>query len=237
VRPISRSRTRMSGDVFWIDTCIRTVKRTAVVMPGLFSQRGSLPQVSTAVTSRQSEKGAATMPEKKTVEKAKRDLREGKSPSTAAGEFVHEEIEHIRQGKHGARSAKQAIAIGLSKARRAGVPLEPPAKGTTSERTRRSASRALEAGQGTRKPRAKSGKRRAATSRALKREPKAAASTTALSRQAKSAAKRRTNTKKTSNATTRRTKANPARRAAPKTRKTTPRRTSRSTAAEPSTRE
>ena len=68
------------------------------------------------------------MPEKKTSEKAKQDLREGKSASTAAGEFVHEEIDHIRHGKHGARSAKQAIAIGLSKARRAGVPLPPPKK-------------------------------------------------------------------------------------------------------------
>jgi hypothetical protein len=65
------------------------------------------------------------MPEKRTVERARRDLRQGKSPSTAAGEFVKEEIEHVREGKHGAKSAKQAIAIGLSKARRAGVPLPP----------------------------------------------------------------------------------------------------------------
>ncbi len=84
------------------------------------------------------------MPEKKTIERAKKDLKQGKSPTTAAGEFVHEEIEHIRQGKHGARSTKQAIAIGLSKARRAGVPLEPPAKGEASESTRRSATRAYE---------------------------------------------------------------------------------------------
>src|SRR5882762_315793 len=82
-----------------------------------------------------------TMPEKKTIERAHRDAREGKAPSTQAGEFVHEEIEHIRQGKHGARSAKQAIAIGLSKARRAGVKLPPPNKGKASEETRRQASR------------------------------------------------------------------------------------------------
>lgn len=68
------------------------------------------------------------MPEKKTLEKAREDLREGKSPTTAAGEFVREEMEHIRRGKHGAKSTKQAIAIGLSKARRSGVPLRPPRK-------------------------------------------------------------------------------------------------------------
>ena len=75
------------------------------------------------------------MPSKKTRTRARKALREGKSPTTAAGEYVHEEIEHIRKGKHGARSTKQAIAIGLSKARRAGVPLKPPRRGTTSERT------------------------------------------------------------------------------------------------------
>src|SRR5215469_452865 len=79
------------------------------------------------------------MPEKETVEAAKRDLEEGKSPSTAAGEFVREEIEHVREGKHGARSAKQAIAIGLSKARRAGVKLPPPKASRTSAQTRRKA--------------------------------------------------------------------------------------------------
>ena len=96
------------------------------------------------------------MPEKKTVERAKEDLREGKRPSTAAGEFVREEMHHIREGKHGAKSTKQAIAIGLSKARRAGVPLEPPSEGQTSERTRESAERAYEVGQGDREPRAPS---------------------------------------------------------------------------------
>src|ERR1700676_1717760 len=87
------------------------------------------------------------MPEKATLEKAKEDLREGKSPTTAAGEFVREEIEHVREGKHGARSPQQAIAIGLSKARRAGIPLKPPAKGKTSARTRQSAERDYEKGQ------------------------------------------------------------------------------------------
>src|SRR3954463_1860044 len=116
------------------------------------------------------------MPEKKTVEKAKQDKREGKSPSTQAGEFVREEIEHIREGKHGARSAKQAIAIGLSKARRAGVDLKPPRKGTTSEKTRRNASRAYARGHGA-PARAKSSTRRSrATLGALKREGRAAAS-------------------------------------------------------------
>jgi hypothetical protein len=79
------------------------------------------------------------MPESKTIERARRDKREGKAPTTQAGEFVREEIEHIREGKHGARSAAQAIAIGLSKARRAGVELPPPDKGEASEETRRSA--------------------------------------------------------------------------------------------------
>ena len=104
-----------------------------------------------------------TMPSKSTVQKAKRDLREGKSPSTAAGEFVHEEMDHIREHKHGARSPRQAIAIGLSKARRAGVPLKPPRRGHTSARTRKSAERDKATGQGRRKPRASSARRRKAT--------------------------------------------------------------------------
>src|SRR5512147_1959803 len=81
------------------------------------------------------------MPDRKTIEAARRDKRQGKSASTQAGEFVREEIHHVREGKHGARSAKQAIAIGLSKARRAGVDLPVPKKGTTSEQTRKSAAR------------------------------------------------------------------------------------------------
>ena len=79
------------------------------------------------------------MPEKATLQRARRDKREGKAPSTQAGEFIREEMHHIREGKHGARSAKQAIAIGLSKARRAGVSLAPPKPGTTSAKTRKSA--------------------------------------------------------------------------------------------------
>ncbi|HEX6274405.1 MAG TPA: hypothetical protein VFZ53_15290 [Polyangiaceae bacterium] len=132
------------------------------------------------------------MPEKRTIERAKDDLRRGKSASTAAGEFVREEIEHVREGKHGARSTKQAIAIGLSKARRAGVPLRPPARGRTSERTRRSAERELAVASGRRKRRPSSPRRRRAATRALEREPKSTVSKAALSRQAKSAAKRRT---------------------------------------------
>src|SRR6266404_4332671 len=87
------------------------------------------------------------MPERETIERARKDAREGKSTSTQAGEFVREEIHHIREGKHGARSTKQAIAIGLSKARRAGVKLRPPAKGRVSEKTRRSAESAYRKGQ------------------------------------------------------------------------------------------
>jgi hypothetical protein len=129
------------------------------------------------------------MPEKKTLERARRDRAQGKSPSTQAGEFVREEMDHIREGKHGARSTKQAIAIGLSKARRAGVKLQAPPRGT-SERTRRQAAREeSRARRGA--SRRSSPKRGRATRRALKREGRSAASRSALSRQAKSAARRR----------------------------------------------
>jgi len=131
------------------------------------------------------------MPEKRTVQKANEDLSRGKAPSTAAGEFVHEEIEHVRSGKHGARSTKQAIAIGLSKARRAGVPLPPPEKGKTSEATRKAAKNAYDEGQGKRAPRAPSRTRGRAVERALKREGHAAASSAALSLQAKRVARTR----------------------------------------------
>jgi hypothetical protein len=131
------------------------------------------------------------MPEKETVQRAKRDLQEGKSPSTAAGEFVREEIHHVREGKHGARSPKQAVAIGLSKARRAGVPLSPPKRGRTSARTRKSAQGDYESGQGKRTRRAASSKRSQATRRALKREPRSTASRRALSQQARRAAAQR----------------------------------------------
>ena len=134
------------------------------------------------------------MPTRRTVSKAKQDLRQGKSPSTAAGEFVREEIEHVREGKHGARSTKQAIAIGLSKARRSGVPLKPPARGTTAKRTRRSAARDYATGEGKRQPRRPSARRSRATLGALKREGRSSASHRALSRQARrtTAARRRT---------------------------------------------
>ncbi|HET9599793.1 MAG TPA: DUF6496 domain-containing protein, partial [Anaeromyxobacteraceae bacterium] len=125
------------------------------------------------------------MPEKDVVDRAKKDLRTGKSPSTAAGEFVRREMEHVRQGKHGARSPQQAIAIGLSEARRAGVPLPPPKRGRTSERTRRSAERAYEVGQGKRRPRSPSKRRQASAERALEREPRSTASHAALSKAAK----------------------------------------------------
>lgn len=129
------------------------------------------------------------MPEKKTITRATRAKRQGKAPSTQAGEFVREEIEHIREGQHGARSAKQAIAIGLSKARRAGVNLKPPKKGTVSEKTRESAQHAYEKGQ---KHEPISAKRSRARVKALKREGTKAASHSALSRQAHLAASKRT---------------------------------------------
>ena len=131
------------------------------------------------------------MPQKRTIQRARQDAREGKSPSTQAGEFVREEIDKIRHGEHGARSTKQAIAIGLSEARRAGVKLPPPKKGRVSERTRRSAEYAYEAGQGKRKTKRRPRVSRA-VSRALKREPHSTASRAALSRQARSAARQRT---------------------------------------------
>jgi hypothetical protein len=130
------------------------------------------------------------MPDPNTTERAKEDLREGKSPSTAAGEFVHEEIEHVREGKHGARSAKQAIAIGLSKARRAGIPLKPPAKGKTSESTRRSAEREYEKGQSGEAERP-SARRSRAREEVMEREPKSTASHGALSKQARTASRQR----------------------------------------------
>jgi Family of unknown function (DUF6496) len=127
------------------------------------------------------------MPLKRTIEKARQDRRQGKSPSTQAGEFVREEIDKIRRGEHGAR----AIAIGLSEARRAGVKLPPPKRGQVTERTRKSAEYAYEAGQGKRKTRRRPRVSRA-VSQALKREPHNTVSRKALSRQAHSAAGRRT---------------------------------------------
>jgi hypothetical protein len=128
------------------------------------------------------------MPEQQTLERARRDKAEGKAPTTQAGEFVREEMHHIRGGKHGARSTKQAIAIGLSKARRSGVKLPPPRRGTVSEKTRRSAERAYRKGQEGKHP---SPKRSRARLKALKHEGRGAASYKALSRQARTAARRR----------------------------------------------
>src|ERR1700757_74121 len=121
------------------------------------------------------------MPEEETLERAREYEREGKSASTQAGEFVREEMEHIRRGKHGARNTKQAIAIGLSKARRAGVDLKPPKKGTVEEKTRKSAESAYRKGRSGKKT---SSRRSRATESALKREGRSAASRKNLSRQA-----------------------------------------------------
>ena len=130
------------------------------------------------------------MPEKETLERAHEDEREGKSPSTQAGEFVEEEMDHIREGKHGARSTKQAIAIGLSKARRAGVKLPPPKKGAQSAATRQKAERDLSKGR--RRPaKKKSAKRSRAVEGALKREGHSAASHASLSKQARQSARKR----------------------------------------------
>jgi hypothetical protein len=131
------------------------------------------------------------MPEKRTLERARTDKKAGKAPSTQAGEFIREQIDHIREGRHGARSAKQAIAIGLSEARRAGVDLPPPRAGKTSNETRKRAARDYARGHGAAPRRAVSPKRSQATENALRRESAEAASSEALSRQARSAAARR----------------------------------------------
>jgi len=134
------------------------------------------------------------MPEAKTMERARRAQRQGKSPSTAAGEFVREEMEHIRQGKHGARSTKQAIAIGLSKARRSGVRLAAPKRGRTSSRTRQQAERDLQKGRSAKssgRKRSVSPRRSRASTNALKREGRGAASRCALSSQARRSSRQR----------------------------------------------
>jgi hypothetical protein len=130
------------------------------------------------------------MPSKTTLKKARAAKRAGNAPSTQAGAFVEEEIKHVREGKHGARSTKQAIAIGLQKARKAGVKLAPPKKGTVSERTRNSAERAYEEAQSGHHHKT-SAKRSRATEQALKREPHNTVSHAALSRQARSSARKR----------------------------------------------
>lgn len=131
------------------------------------------------------------MPEKATIERARKDKREGKSPSTQAGEFIREEIHHVREGKHGVRSTKQVIAIGLAKARRAGVQLPPPKKGTASEETRESAWADSKASRRATK-RKPSRARSRASLRKLKGEGRSAVSKQALGRHARSVAKRRT---------------------------------------------
>lgn len=132
------------------------------------------------------------MPEKDVKERAERDLRQGKSASTAAGEFVHEEIEHVREGKHGTRSPQQVIAIGLSKARRAGIPLKPPARGKTSEETRHKAEKDYETGRDEPKSGHEGSTRRGKSRlKTMQRESKSSTSRSALSKHAKSAAQKR----------------------------------------------
>jgi len=135
------------------------------------------------------------MPGKSTVEAARKDLKDGKSASTAAGEFVHEELKHVREGEHGARSPQQAIAIGLSRARRAGIPLKPPSRGKANDATRKRAERDYTKGQ-THPTSGVEGSTKRGRSRlaAMKREPHDTASHSALSRQAKSVARRRVRT-------------------------------------------
>src|ERR1700757_2287738 len=139
------------------------------------------------------------MPRKQTIQKALADKRAGKSASTQAGEFVREEIDKIREGEHGARSPRQAIAIGLSEARRAGVALPPPRKGKAKKRTRKSAEYAYEAGQGKRKTRRRPRVARA-VEQVLKKEPRSTVSRGALSQQGKRAANRRSAASRTASA-------------------------------------
>ena len=135
------------------------------------------------------------MPGKKTAKRARKAKKEGKAASSQAGEFVREEIHHIRGGKHGARSAKQAIAIGLAKARRAGVRLPAPEKGEAPEKTRKQAKRALKSA-----GKEPSATRSRARKKALRREPHKAASKAALSRQARAAAAKRTRAERSASA-------------------------------------
>ncbi|HMJ53027.1 MAG TPA: DUF6496 domain-containing protein [Polyangiaceae bacterium] len=154
------------------------------------------------------------MPEKRTIRRARQAVREGKAPTTVAGEFVREEIDHVRSGKHGARSAKQAIAIGLSKARRAGVRLPAPKKGRgVSASTRQQARRDLKRGK---HPRPVSAKRSAAAEGALRREGRQAASPRALAYQARKASRRRKATRaptRKSKSTTKSTKSKSSKKA------------------------
>lgn len=183
-RPCQRPRLRCHAHAN-ASSCLRKAAARQVGRAGkglkAKSQSSGMPIVAKSKTD--------VMPEKKTIDRARKAKRQGKSPGTQAGEFVREEIEHIREGKHGARSAKQAIAIGLSKARRAGVDLKPPKKGEAPADTITSAKRAYEKGQ---KHEPISRARSRAGVRRLKREGSAAASRKALSRQAHAAARKRT---------------------------------------------
>src|SRR5881396_112806 len=167
-------------------SCCRTV-----TAPLSFLTRGehsALPNALAGIQISPLRRNSLVMPEDDVTERAREDEREGLSPSTQAGEFVREEMEHIREGKHGARSPQQAIAIGLSKARRAGVKLPPPKRG--SARTKKQAARDVRKGKrGGHKKTSRTRSR--ATRGALKREGRSAASHKALSRQARSAARRR----------------------------------------------
>jgi hypothetical protein len=163
-------------------------------MRSIPSPRGSIevlssPSLNARLPSQVRPSKGLSMPEQDVIQRARRDAEEGKSPSTQAGEFVREEIEHVREGKHGARSPQQAIAIGLSKARRAGIKLPPPKKGRSSQRVRRQAERDLSKGRSRR--RKSSAKRSRATSNALRRESRRSVSHAALSRQGRSSARRR----------------------------------------------
>jgi Family of unknown function (DUF6496) len=149
-------------------------------------------------TTQQVESTETIMPDKETLARARKDKREGKSSSTQAGEFVREEIEHIRAGKHGARSTEQAIAIGLSKARRAGVKLPPPKKGTAPEEVREQAVRDIERGKHPEK--APNAKRSRAMKKKLKGEGHQIVSSAALSKHARAVAKRRTAVERSSSA-------------------------------------
>ncbi len=146
-------------------------------------------RLGSALTHPALQKRGIVMPDPETIERAQRDRKEGKSPSTQAGEFVREEIHHVREGKHGARSVEQAIAIGLSKARRAGVKLRPPKSGRATKRVRKQAERDLAKGRSGRT--GVSPRRSRAVRNALKKESRSSASKSALSRQTRGAARRR----------------------------------------------
>ncbi len=146
------------------------------------------------------------MPERKTVERARADKRHGKAASTQAGNFVKEEMDHIREGKHGAKNTKQAIAIGLSKARRSGVAVKPPGEGKASASTRKKAEHDLKAGSKTGNKtgshasasKESTAKRSKTTTRTLKKEGHSAASKSSLSKQAHSAASKRSSSERSS---------------------------------------